>query len=224
MRIIVRARREEGLVGRDQRQAKAVGEPYQRRLDRPLGLEAVALDLDIEAAVERAGETPQAALGEIGHMEAERAVDRPGRAAGQRDQAFRADKPGEGDMRLVSVRRIEPEAGDEPHQAAVSGLVLGEEHDRRPRHPLLGEARGRGRGVAEVDRHLSADDRLDAGLGELFRELEGAEEIVGVRDRQRRHAVGLGELGQGLDRERALTQREGAMHMQMHEADGFDEG
>ena len=127
-------------------------------------------------------------------------------------------------MRFVAVRRIEPEAGDEPHQVAVSDLVLGEEHDRRPRHSLLGETRGGGRGVAEVDRDLSANDRLDAGLGELFREFERAEEIVGVRDRQRRHGVGLGELGQGLDRERALAQREGAVHMQMHEADGFDEG
>ena len=128
-------------------------------------------------------------------------------------------------MRLVAVLRIEPEAGDEPHQAAVAGLVLGEEHDRRARDPLLGEARGRGRrGVAEIDRHLRADDRLDAGLGELFRELERAEEVVGVGDRQRRHGVGLGELGQRLDAERALAQREGAVHMQMHEADGFDDG
>ena len=107
---------------------------------------------------------------------------------------------------------------------AVAGLVLGEEHDGGARRTLLGEARGGGRSVAEIDRRLHADDRLHAGLGELLREFEGAEEIVGVGDGQRRHVVGLGELRQRLDRQRPLAQREGAVHVQMHEADGVDEG
>ena len=224
MRLIVQARGEIGLVGRDQRQAEAVGERDQRRLDQALGLEPVALQLDIEAAIEGFGEAPQAALGEIGHMDAERPVDRPRRTAGQRDEALAAAERLEGDMRLLALGRIEPEARDEPHQVAVAGLALGEEHDRRARQALLGKARAGGRRVAEVDRGLGADDRLDAGLGELFRELEGAEEIVGVGDRERRHLVGLGEPGQRLDRERPFAQRKGAVHVQMHEADGFDEG
>ena len=46
------------------------------------------------------------------------------------------------------------------------------------------------------------------GLRQLFREFERAEQVVRVGDRQRRHGVGLGELGQRLDAERALAQRD----------------
>ena len=58
MRLVVGAGGEIGLVGRDQRQADPVGEVDQRRLDRRLGLEPVALELDIEAPVESLGEAP----------------------------------------------------------------------------------------------------------------------------------------------------------------------
>ncbi len=52
MRLVVGAGGEIGLVGRDQRQAVPVGEVDQRRLDRGLGFDPVALELDIEAPVE----------------------------------------------------------------------------------------------------------------------------------------------------------------------------
>ena len=132
-------------------------------------------------------------------------------------------KRGEGDMRLVAILGIEPERGDEAHQIAVAGLVLRQEHDRRARAiPLDATPKGGGR-VGEIDRRLRADDRLHAGFRELLREFERAEQVVGVGDRQRRHGVGLGELGERLDRERPLAQRIGAVHVQMHEADGFED-
>ena len=53
-----------------------------------LGLEPVALKLDIEPVAESCAQPPQPRLGEIGHVSAERPVDRAGRAAGQRDQAL----------------------------------------------------------------------------------------------------------------------------------------
>ena len=208
MRLVVGAGGEIGLVGRDQRQAEAVGEVDQRRLGGALGFEPVALHLDIEPVAEDVGEPLEAALGEVGHVGPQRPVDRAARAAGQRDQASGAEERGERDVRLVALLRIEPEGGDEPHQVSVAGFGLGEEHDRRPGEAKLGEARGGGRRVAEVDRDLRADDRLDAGLGELFRKLERAEQVVGVGDRERRHGVGLGELGQRLDGQRALAQRD----------------
>ena len=125
-------------------------------------------------------------------------------------------------MRLVALVGIEPDARGEPHQRAIPRLVLGEQHDGRARGPRVGEARGDGGRLGEVDGELGADDRLHPGLGELFRKLQRAEEIVGVGDRQRRHRVGLGELGQRLDGERALAQRKGGVHVQVHETDGSE--
>ena len=121
-----------------------------------LGLEPVALQFDIEPVAEGRGQALQAALGEIGHVRAERAVDRAGRAAGQRDQALAADRARSNGTcgsspSVGSSQRL----GDEPHQGAVAGLVLGEEHDRRAGDALLGEARGGGRRVAEIDRRLA---------------------------------------------------------------------
>ena len=179
------------------------------------------LDLDVEPGPENLGETVEPALGETGRSGLERPVDRPGGAAGQRDEALVSFQRGEGDMRLVAILGIEPERGDEAHQIAVGGLVLRQKHDRRARIvPLDATPEGRGR-VAEIDRRLGADDRLNAGFRELLGEFERAEQVVGVGNRQRRHGVGLGELGERLDRERALAQRIGAVHVQMHEADGF---
>ena len=72
-------------------------------------------------------------------------------------------------------------------------------------------------GVAEIDGQRAADDRLDAGGGELFGEFQRAEHVVGVGERERRLLVGLGELGQPRDGERAFQQRIGRMHVQVHE-------
>ena len=106
----------------------------------------------------------------------------------------------------------------------VARLVLRQEDDRRACVvPLDAAPEGRGR-IGEIDRHLRANDGLHAALGELLRKFERAEEVVGVGDRQSRHGVGLGELGQRLDGQRPLAQGISAVHVQMHEADGFDDG
>ena len=223
MRFVIRRPGEIGLVGRDQGQAGAIGESDQLRLDRALAVEPVALDLDIEPRAEDIGQPLEPALGQVAKACSQRPVDRPAGAAGQRDEALRVFQRGEGKMRIVAVLGIEPQSGDEAHQMAVAGLVLRQENDRRARIvPLDAAPEGGGR-VGEIDRHLRADDRLHAALGELLGKFERAEQIVGVGDRQRRHGVGLGELGQRLDRQRALAQRIGAVHVQMHEADGFDD-
>src|ERR1700677_1502163 len=103
----------------------------------------------------------------------------------------------------------------------VACLALRQENDRRARIVPLDAAPESWGGVGEIDRHLRADDRLHPALGELLRKFERAEQIVGVGDRQRRHGVGLGELGQHFYGQRALAQRIGAVHVKMHEADSF---
>ena len=201
MRLVVRSAAEIGLVGRDQGEAQTVGERDELRLDRALGIEPVALDLDIEPRAEDFGEAREAAFGEFAKPRSQRPVDRarPGPPVSAMRPVGVLER-GEGNMRLVAVGRIEPERGDEAHQIAVAGLVLRQEHDRRARIVPLDAAQKGGRRVAEIDRRLRADDRLHAALGELLREFERAEQVVGVGDRERRHGVGLGELGQRLDR------------------------
>ena len=122
-------------------------------------------------------------------------------------------------MRPLVLLRIEEGARAKPHQAAIPLLARRQQHQprkvladlRRPAAILL---------IAEVDRERAANDRLDAGAGQLFGELERAEHVVGVGQRQRRLPVLLGKLRQPRNGQRALKQRVGRMHVQMHEA-GF---
>ena len=120
-------------------------------------------------------------------------------------------------MRLLVRRRFEEGARAQPHQAAVALLARGQQHDPRQRPHPAGKPRI-ARLVAEIERQRAADDRLDAVAGELLGEFERPEHVVGVGQRQRRLAVGLGELGELADGQRAFEQRIGGMHVQMHEA------
>ena len=72
--------------------------------------------------------------------------------------------------------------------------------------------------IAEIDAERTADDRLDAVTCNLFGELQSAEHVVGVGQRQRWLLVGLGELRELADRHRAFEQRIGGMDVQMHKA------
>ncbi len=223
MRLVVGAGGEIGLVGRDQRQAEAVCEVDQRRLDNHLGFEPVALQFDIEPIAESRWPTARCAprrgrpcdgssgrsIAPLGPPVSAIRPSAPIRAS----NGMCASSPSFGSSQREETSRI---------SVSVAGLGLGEEHDRRAGDAELGEARGGGGRIAEIDRDLRADDRLHADLGELFRKLQRAEQVVGVGDRQRRHGVGLGELCERLDRERALAQREGAVEVKVHETDGFE--
>ena len=120
-------------------------------------------------------------------------------------------------MRLLVRRRFEEGARAQLHQAAVARLAGGQQHDPRQRPHPPGKPRV-ARLVAEIERQRAADDRLDAVAGELLGEFERPEHVVGVGQRQRRLVIGLGELGELADGQRAFEQRIGGMHVQMHEA------
>ena len=117
-------------------------------------------------------------------------------AAGERNEAVGlALEPGELDMRRLVRRAFEEGAGVEPHQAAVAGLARGQEHDALARRCRGDATMAAGVVlVAEIDRERAADDRLHAIAGELLREFERTEHVVGVGQRQRRLVVGLGEF------------------------------
>src|SRR5262245_6420955 len=74
--------------------------------------------------------------------------------------------------------------------------------------------------VAEIDRKFEAYDRLDAVACHLVGEFQRPEHVVGVGQRERRLAVGLGELTELGDLDRALQERIGGMDVEVDESGG----
>ena len=217
VRLVILAGGEQRLVGRDQRHAARIGELDQRALGGALGGGAVALQLDIEPVAEVPRQRLEARPGERALPGVDRRIERAARPAGERDQPRGlALEPGELDVRLLGRRGFQEGARIEPHQAAVAVLARRQQHDARD---MRGGCRpGPRLLVAEIDRQRAADDRLDAVARELLGELQRPEHVVGVGERQRRLPVGLRELGEPRDGQRAFEQRIGRMHVQMHEA------
>ena len=177
----------------------------------------MALQLDVEPVAEDRGEPRATRRRKLDLAARDREVERAARPAGQRDQAFvQTGKHRELHMRGLARRRVEEGARGQPHQVAVAVLARGEQHDARKLDRLAAVTRRFL--VAEIDRKRAADDRLDAAAGKLVGEFERAEHVVGVGQREGRLAVGLRELREARDRQRAFEQRIGRVHVQMHEA------
>src|SRR3984885_8946148 len=174
MRLVVGGMSEIGLIGRNQRQAETVSERDELRLHSALGVEPMALDLDIEPRVENLDEALEPALGEVAKSCSQRPVDRPRRTSGQRDKPFTFCESGERKMRLIAILGIEPQRGGEAHQVAVADLVLRQKNDRRARIVRLDATPKGGGGGGEIDHRLRADDRLPAAPVELLRKFKGA--------------------------------------------------
>ena len=144
MRVMEGGGRELDVVGGDERQVEVVGEADEAGLGRRLDRRArgavlrVALDLDVEAPREEAGqalgERPGAGSVALADKDAEGALG----AAGQADEALGVG----GELRQRDVRQggaaVEVVARGELHQVAEARGVLGKQHDRRRRR-----ARGR---------------------------------------------------------------------------------
>ena len=68
------------------------------------------------------------------------------------------------------------------------------------------------------DPHVASDDRLDAGLARGSVELDHAEDVGQVGERQRRHPVGRRRGHRGVDAHHAVDDRIFAVQAQMNEA------
>ncbi len=217
VRFMVGRGREERLVGGDQRQAFGIGQVDQHRLADAFATGAVPLQFDIEPAVEQALQRLKARAGEMALAGRDRGVERPARAAGERDNALGfALKPGKLQMRRLVRRRVEEGAGIEPHEAAIAGIARGQQHDARALMRRIGVARAM-IGVAEIDTERAADDGLHARAGQLLGEFQRPEHVVGVGERERGLLVGFGELGQPRKGNRAFQQRIVRVYVQVHE-------
>ena len=103
------------------------------------------------------------------------------------------------------------------HQVQIAGRVLREEHDGGMAGACLAAWRHR-RAILKIESDLHAGDGLHALVGELIGKLQGAEEIVRIGDRQRRHRIRGRKLGELGDVHAPFAQRIGAVNMKMHEA------
>ena len=119
-------------------------------------------------------------------------------------------------MRGLMNRRLQERPRIQPHQAAIAALARRQQHDSRRRR---GQRIARvGVLVAEIDRELAADDRLDAVARHLVGEFQRPEHVVGIGQRQRRLAVGFREFAELCDLDRTLQQRIGRMNVEMNES------
>ena len=223
VRLVVVGAREVGFVGGNDRNPERIGELQELRLDIVLALEAVALDLDVEAVAERRSKPLQPLLGKRLLSLPQRAVDGPVGTASERDQPIglgreRADRG----VHRIGRGGFQMRPAHDLHHVGVAGLARRKQRDRAVpraalrRHPsgLLDQLR---LALREIDVQSHADDRLDAGLRELVGELERTEEVVGIGQAQRRQLVRRGELGELRDRQRTLEQRVRRMDLEVHE-------
>ena len=88
-------------------------------------------------------------------------------------------------------------------QVAIAVPVL-REHRQPGRRARPAVAAGR---IMAGDRQQAADQRLDAGLGRALAELQRAEQVRAVGDRDRGHALAPAALEQRGQAHRALEQR-----------------
>ena len=126
---------------------------------------------------------------------------------------------GERDQGLAAVRAIAVGFGRELDEIGIAGRVLGEEcHAAMVYVPSQLAISRLGLGFrCKAQRQSAADDRLDARVGQALGEFERAEQIVGVGQRKRRHALLGGERHEMRNGQRPFEQRIGRVHPKMHE-------
>ena len=75
--------------------------------------------------------------------------------------------------------------------------------------------------IGKINHKLNANNRLNAHFGHFFRKFQRPEQIVGVGNGKGWLVIRLRQFGEPVDGQRALTQRIGAVHMQMDKTDIF---
>src|SRR5262245_56064987 len=107
MRLVVLATRIERLVGGDERKAVGIGELQQARLDLPLFLQGVTLQLDIEPVAKQRMQMCAARRRKLALAGCEREIERTIRAAAQRDEPAGLLERRQLDVRRFARGRVE---------------------------------------------------------------------------------------------------------------------
>ena len=215
MGFIVLALGEERLVGGDQRQAHVIGQIDEPGFRAPFVGHAVALKLHVAAPVEGFRQPGKPRLRQRAVAGQQRLADGASRAAGQENDPFRMRfEIGLRHMRQLARGRVEEGPARQLHQVAVAAFAHGQQNHVKQRRitPAVIAAL-----LVKGDGNLAADDGLNTGAPGLAGELLSTEQVARVGDRQRRLRVGLGQVEQLLDRQRAFQQRQGRMDAQVNE-------
>jgi hypothetical protein len=208
-----------GVVGGDERQPQVGRHLRQLRVHDVLRSDAVALHLEVVAAVEDGRHLLDELPGGLDLSSRDGAAHHGREASGGRDQPLAAlAQQVEIDARLV-VEALEVGLRDEVDQVAVPGLVHGDQQQVADRvearvvalAPFLVEARPGG----DVD--LTADDRLDVVTTRGLVELDCSEEVAVVRHAHGRHAERLGPREERVDLDGPVQQRVLRVQVQMYE-------
>ena len=223
MRRIVIGLGKINLVGGHQRHLQLIGQLNEARLGGALRIRAMALQFNIEAVAEQRLE----ALHQLPRQRTlplhQRFIDRAIRPAGQANEP-RAQplKHLPGHMRQLAFRRLQIGPARKLHQVAVARFILRQKHQRRQ---LFGMRLGFRRRISgsRMGFHpqRTADDGLNALVGQRFRKFQRPEKIARVGNGQRRHARFLGQHRHLLDMQRPFRQRIGGMRPQMNEGRSF---
>ena len=219
-------------VGGEQGEAELAGEIDQRLVPVLLLAQAVALQLDVQAAVEEMGQPLEQTPGGIDPPFGQLAGERPLVAAGQAVETRRVlgeQVPGDARLPLAPAARG---GGHQLAEIAVAGLIggqegeprlgvhravrtvigrpgIGHQAERAEARPFLPEAR------LVLQHHLGAHQRLDP---RPFRRLEEARrgiDAVGVHQRHGRQAQGRRPIDQVLRERGAVEEREGGGRVQL---------
>ena len=198
------------VTGGDEREARLRGERDELRVDLQLLGDAAVLDLDVgRVAAEDLNEAVEVGARVARPVLRERARDAPREAAGERDDALRV--PLEQlpvDARLVVVALEVAERG-ELDEVRVALVRLREQRQVRVALRLRPAV------VGDVD--LAADDRLDAGLLRLAKELHGAGERAVIGQRDGWHLESRGLLDEVRDPARPVEDRVLGVDVQVNE-------
>ena len=196
-----------------------MGQRDQCGFDLPFRLQPVPLQLDVETVTENLRKTVERPFRLLVLPFEQQPSDRAVYPAGQGDQPVgTVREPVDRNLGLLAAVSVKERAAAQVEKVAVSGLRGGQHVQAVRRHrSRLGGRHPTVAGPFPAYAQGQADNRLDPGLAGGDGELERAEQVAGVGDRNRGHAVLLAPGDQLLHPERTLRERIGGPNGQVNE-------